>query len=357
MAAKDLGPLDWKAPIVDSQGRPSPEFQRRWNLQRTNNGLIGTIQFGAGPPTGSPQGGAEYVNTATTPYSVYIGNGGAWHLAGVVAFTDLSDVPSAYTAHGLALLRVKASVDGVEFVTQSAALDSLGAPASGQLLQRGGATWALVTISTVLDAISATRGTVLFRGATAWSALAPGTSGNVLTTAGAGADPSWLAAGGGGGSTETEFGCPDAINPNSAVVLTAGFFFARAIVAERTGTLNSVKFHASAAQAPNTIIPGIYANTAANIIGALLGSGPKITGVVNGLNKFSLTTGVPVTKGQVYWIGFQILNGGGTVASLYATSISSAMIAFFASTVALPNPAPAASYGGTWGAFWASADV
>lgn len=199
-AAKDLGPLDWKAPIVDSQGRPSPEFQRRWNLQRNNNALIGTITFGVVPPTGTPQDGAEYVNTATTPYTVFLGKGGSWHQAGAVAFTDLDDVPHTYAAHGLALLRVKATADGVEFATQSAALDSLGAPANGQLLQRAAGLWALVTLSTVLDTISSTRGTVLFRGAAAWSALAPGVAGNVLATAGAGADPSWVAPGGGGSS-------------------------------------------------------------------------------------------------------------------------------------------------------------
>lgn len=48
-----------------------------------------------------------------------------------------------------------------------------------------------LTISTVLDWISSTRGTVLYRGAAGWAALAPGTSGQVLQTQGAGADPIW----------------------------------------------------------------------------------------------------------------------------------------------------------------------
>lgn len=204
MAAKDLGPLDWKAPIVDSQGRPSPEFQRRWNLQRINNALIGTITFGVGAPTGTPADGAEYVNTATTPYSVYLGNGGAWHHAGVVVFTDLGDTPHTYAGEALALVRVKSTVDGLEFVTQSAQLDTLGAPASGQLLQRGATTWALVTLSAVLDGISSTRGTVLYRGAVGWSALAPGAAGNVLSTGGVGADPSWIPPGGGGGGVSPD---------------------------------------------------------------------------------------------------------------------------------------------------------
>lgn len=48
------------------------------------------------------------------------------------------------------------------------------------------------TVSALLDsAISATRGSILYRGAAGWVALAPGTAGLPLTTGGAGADPSW----------------------------------------------------------------------------------------------------------------------------------------------------------------------
>lgn len=54
--------------------------------------------------------------------------------------------------------------------------------------------------SAILDTISSTRGAVLHRGASGWVALSPGTSGQVLQTNGAGADPSWAAAASGGGS-------------------------------------------------------------------------------------------------------------------------------------------------------------
>lgn len=54
-------------------------------------------------------------------------------------------------------------------------------------------------VQEILDQISTTRGTVLYRGLLGWAALAPGAAGNFLKTNGAGADPSWAAAGGGGG--------------------------------------------------------------------------------------------------------------------------------------------------------------
>lgn len=44
------------------------------------------------------------------------------------------------------------------------------------------------------------RGSVLYKGAANWTVLPPGTAGDVLTTQGPGADPTWAAGGGGGGS-------------------------------------------------------------------------------------------------------------------------------------------------------------
>lgn len=49
-------------------------------------------------------------------------------------------------------------------------------------------------VSTVLDYVGASRGAVLYRGASLWSALNAGTSGYVLTTQGPGADPVWALA-------------------------------------------------------------------------------------------------------------------------------------------------------------------
>src|SRR5262249_8516875 len=51
--------------------------------------------------------------------------------------------------------------------------------------------------SSILDLIGSTRGSVLFRGATGWSILPPGNSGLVLTSNGAGADPTYQAGGSG----------------------------------------------------------------------------------------------------------------------------------------------------------------
>ena len=49
------------------------------------------------------------------------------------------------------------------------------------------------SIQTLLDGISTTQGAILYRSASAWVALNPGISGYVLSTSGAGANPSWVA--------------------------------------------------------------------------------------------------------------------------------------------------------------------
>jgi hypothetical protein len=54
-----------------------------------------------------------------------------------------------------------------------------------------------ITAGTILDSLGSTRGSVLYRGAAGWTVLTPGTSGQVLTTGGAGADPTWSTAAGG----------------------------------------------------------------------------------------------------------------------------------------------------------------
>ena len=55
------------------------------------------------------------------------------------------------------------------------------------------------TLTAIMDsAIGSTQGSIIYRNASSWVALTPGTSGQVLRTNGAGANPSWAAVGGTG---------------------------------------------------------------------------------------------------------------------------------------------------------------
>ncbi len=64
------------------------------------------------------------------------------------------------------------------------------------------------TLTSIIDTISGAnvQGSILFRGSSAWQALAPSSSGRVLTTNGAALDPSWTAAPGSGTVTNVASG-------------------------------------------------------------------------------------------------------------------------------------------------------
>lgn len=150
-------PINWQIPIVDTQGRPTPEFLRQWQAQRDTNGTIPEL---------------------STP------------------------------AQASAVLDVLAATRGALLVRGASQWGGLPAAAAGRVLTANGPllepSWQVPeNISNLLDDISNVRGSVLYRGAAGWAALGPGTAGNVLQTNGAGADPSWVAGGGGGTSPGT----------------------------------------------------------------------------------------------------------------------------------------------------------
>lgn len=112
-----LGPLDWRMAIVDKGGRPTPEFQRRWNDQRNNNELIGIIALGEGEPLlePPPEDGAGYIDVSSEPYTFYVFYEDEWHVVGVSLFTDLEDTPANYTGEADSLVQVNPTEDGLIF--------------------------------------------------------------------------------------------------------------------------------------------------------------------------------------------------------------------------------------------------
>jgi hypothetical protein len=193
--SQDTGPLDWRIGIVDKAGRPTPEFQRRWAIQRGNNSLIGTITTGSGAPSGTPSEGQVYVDTSATPNVLYVGHDGSWVTVGVINFTDLADVPHDYTSSGGEIVAVNSGATGLEFKP----------------------------ISAVLDLIDNTQGAILYRNATGWVSLTPGTAGYVLATGGPGANPSWVvqSGGGGGGGDFTKITSITTASSQTSVVFTS----------------------------------------------------------------------------------------------------------------------------------------
>ena len=91
-------------------------------------------------------------------------------------------------------------------------INGRGAVSAGTAGQIGyyaaaGSTISGQSLSNLLDAaLGSAQGSVLYRGAGGWAALAPGTTGYVLQSGGPAANPSWAPSGGGGGGISTIVG-------------------------------------------------------------------------------------------------------------------------------------------------------
>ena len=120
-----------------------------------------------------------------------------------------------------------------------AELSATGSSISTKFL-RGDNTWQTVTTSPAFNDLSdvtltsPVQGHILYRNASGWVNLAPGTSGFFLKTLGAGANPVW-ATGGGGNHTEQGFDVYTTHTPTASTSDGIGYMFARKIDSNNDG--------------------------------------------------------------------------------------------------------------------------
>ena len=181
------------------------------NVVQSNTSKYTTVsQIGAYVNANYPAQGITSI-IAASPLS-----GGTITSTGTIGLTS-NGVTNAYLA-AMSPYTIKANITSGTVAptdaTLTSILDTLGST-QGMTLYRGNTSWATLpstgtntllsvsgpnanpawqTLSYMIDnAInsSSAQGTVLYRGATSWSALSPGISGQLLQTGGASANPSW----------------------------------------------------------------------------------------------------------------------------------------------------------------------
>jgi len=180
-------------------------------------GTVTSVATGAGL-TGGPITGAGTISLASVADKNLLAN-----------ISGVSAAPAAVTVSQLLDSALSAAQGAVIYRSGTAWL-ALAPGTAGQILTTGGSSanpsWAAVPAaapiatglivgnvsgataapigvspSNVFDAVfGSTRGMFLYRGSAGWAALPAGTAGQVLTTGGTGADPSWAAGGAGGAS-------------------------------------------------------------------------------------------------------------------------------------------------------------
>jgi hypothetical protein len=148
------------------------------------------------------------------------------------------------------------------------------------------------------------QGNVLYRGTSAWAALAPGTNGTVLTSGGASANPSWGAAGGAGTVTSVATG----IGLTGGPVTTAGTI---SIAAGGVGTTQlaagAVHYANIQGETGSTLLgnpAGFGANVSEITLGAGLAfSGTTLTATGGAGTVTSVATGTGLTGGTITTTG------------------------------------------------------
>jgi hypothetical protein len=194
------------------------------NVVQSNTSARATVaQIGTYVNSAYPAPGVSSVATSS-PIT-----GGTITSTGTIGLQS-AGVTNAYLAT-MPTKTIKANVTGGTAVptdaTPSAVLDTFGST-QGMTLYRGASGWAALSgsgtntilslsgatsnpawqtlsymIDNAIDSASA-QGTVLYRGASSWSALAPGTAGQLLRTNGASANPSWYTVTGAGTVTSVD---------------------------------------------------------------------------------------------------------------------------------------------------------
>lgn len=200
--------LNFPAPVIADLGQVSrvlTAMVRAWNqlVQAYSQRINGVLPKDGTEAMTNPLP-LEILTVATLPAAaswtgsivyasdtggVYLSNGSAWTKLASGLSSPVS-VPQGGTS--LATLTANAVMLG----EGTAAVGFATTGTLGRVLEdRGAATDpSFQTLSQVIDdGISSTQGSILYRDASAWKALGPGTSGNFLKTQGAAANPVWAA--------------------------------------------------------------------------------------------------------------------------------------------------------------------
>jgi len=154
----------------------------------------------------------------SNPYPVSILYNGTWYPMGVINTTSgyfLTKVEnggtgiSTGTSGGIPYFSSTSTIASSTALTQygimygggaGLAPSSTAAGAADNILKgNGAAAPTFASLSSIIDSAltASTQGSILYRGASSWAALGPGTSGQVLRSNGAAANPSWTSAGSG----------------------------------------------------------------------------------------------------------------------------------------------------------------
>lgn len=180
------------------------------------------------------------------------------------------------------------------------------------------------TLSQVLDFIgSAAQGDILYRGSSGWARLAAGTSGNVLTTGGSGANPSWASS-----ATNTSKVWDHTWGANTTASATAFAFRGLRVLPQDTIIVDGISTHLVSPTSSGTYVAYICTMSSTTTIGSVLGTSATLTATSTArINPALFTFATPITlsPGTAYALFVGCTSSSGTT-PLSAPTTSTAVL-------------------------------
>lgn len=121
--------------------------------------------------------------------------------------------------------------------------------------------------------------------------------------------------GGGGGSAGLPISGIGYASPANEQTPSVNFYIASLVSVPEDMTITKVAFQAGATTGGADYCPFVYPDGGGVPSGALLGSGPQITGVTAGYNEAPLSAAVTVHKGDLIWVGVSVT--GSAISNLW----------------------------------------